>query len=64
LPNGNIPHRNNGTGWATGPPHPDRRTADLTDAARELLARRHPVSHPFENVMSSADVISCMDIAR
>jgi hypothetical protein len=60
-----IPHRNNGTGQANGGRRiPDRRTAALTDAARELLARRSPVSHLLENVMPSQQAGSLEGIAQ
>jgi hypothetical protein len=38
--------------------------AGLTDAARELLARRCPVSHLLENVMPRSRAGRRVDIAR
>jgi hypothetical protein len=47
-----MPHRNNGlAGRNAASPQQWTPDAGLTDAARELLARRCPVSHLLKNVM-------------
>ena len=60
-----MPHRNNGPAGRKAAAReywtPD---AGFTDAARELLARRCPVSHLLENVMAWSRAGRREDVAR